>query len=235
MPAPFSVEGTMRLEQQYEEVLRLKEEIDQRLGEGTDFHRIRELILFLAGNKFYLKRKQKENQLLMLDCFFGIWLEEKKKLPKVGTETDIFYNISSLEELERKYRRVKYCGLRIENAVCDSCMEQALEWLERDKVSGIAIGRIFLWETARREENLLFMAQYLKHKGDSINALLLLQYANEALPGQERLLLEEADIWITVREWEAALALLHQIKNPPQSIKELAEELEGLRQVEEND
>lgn len=225
----------MRLEQQYGEILRLKREINLRLGTKTGFQEIKELIRFLAGDKSYLILRQQERQLMMLDCFFGIWLKEKEKLTKIGIETDIFDCISSLEELERKYQRIKYCGLRIENAVPYPYVEQALEWIEEDKVSGIAVGKIFLRETSKREENLSSMAQYLKQRGDAINALVLLQYGNEELPGRERLLLEEADIWISQREWAAALDLLCQIKDPSRVIRELKAELEGLRQVKNND
>ncbi len=235
MPAPFFMEGSMRVEQQYREVLRLKREINLRLSVGTGFWEIRELALFLAGDKAYLKLKREEKQLMMLDCFFGIWQEEKKKLPKGRIETDIFHDISSLEELEKKYQRIKYCGLRIENAVPGPYVEQALEWLEEDKVSGIAVGKIFLLETSEREENLLSMARYLKQGGNAVDGLLLLQCANETLPGRESLLLEEADIWIDAGEWEAALSLLCRIKNPSQDIRGLKEDLERLRRVEGND
>ena len=58
MPAPFFMEGSMRVEQQYREVLRLKREINLRLSVGTGFWEIRELALFLAGDKAYLKLKK---------------------------------------------------------------------------------------------------------------------------------------------------------------------------------
>ena len=225
----------MRLEQQYEEVLRLKREINRKLKEGTDFQNIKELILLLTGDSAYPGLKQKDNQLLMLDNFFGIWLEEKKKLPQIGIKADIFNKISSLDELERKYRRIKYLGFRTENAVPEHYREQTLKWLKEDNVSGLAIGRIVFFETLKREENLLTIAQYLKQRGDSINALLLLEYGNEALPGRERLLAEEADIWISAGEYKKALELLGQIKNPTQDMKKLIEELEGLGQVVRNE
>ena len=94
---------------------------------------------------------------------------------------------------------------------------------------------IVFFETLKREENLLTIAQYLKQRGDSINALLLLEYGNEALPGRERLLAEEADIWISAGEYKKALELLGQIKNPTQDMKKLIEELEGLGQVVRNE
>lgn len=221
----------MRLEQQYQELLRLKKEINQRLRKGTDFEEIKELMLYLARDKAYFKLKAKENQIIMLDVFFYIWLREKKKLPDLGVETDIFYKASSLDDVERKYQRIKYCGFRIENGVPDDYIEQALEWLIEDRVSGIAIGTIFVRETKEKAENILHIEQHLRQRGDSLNALLLMQYANERIPGQEKLLLEEADIWLEGQQYERVLELLTQIEKPSLQIKGLMEEL---RQVTEN-
>lgn len=222
----------MRLEEQYQELLRLKREIDQRLKEGTDFEKIKELMLYLAKDKVYFKLKEKENQMIMLECFFNIWLREKKKLPDLGVETDIFHKVSSLDDMEQKYQRIKYCGLRIENAVPKDYIEQALEQLIEEQVSGIAIGTIIRKETEKKEQNILSVTHYLRQRGDSLNALLLIQYANEKFPGKEKLLLEEADIWLEGQHFERVLELLSQIENPSMQIKGLIEEL---RQVAEND
>lgn len=222
----------MRLTEQYQELLRLKKEIDQRLKTGADFGRIKELMLYLTQDKAYSKLKVKENQMIMLECFLNIWLREKKKLPDLGVETDIFDKVFSLDDVEQKYQRIKYCGLRIENAVPEDYIEQALKWLSEDRVSGVAIGTIIVRETEKREENILYIAQYLRRRGDPLNALLLMQYANEVFPGQEKLLLEEADIWLEGQRFERVLELLSQIENPSSQIKDLMEEL---RQVTEND
>lgn len=221
----------MRLEQQYQELLRLKREINRRLQKGTDFEEIKELMLYLARDKAYFKLKAIETQMIMLDIFFYIWMREKKKLPDLGVETDIFYKVSSLDDVERKYQRIKYCGFRIENEVPDDYIEQALEWLTEDRVSGIAIGTIFVRETEEKAENILHIEQHLRQSGDSLNALLLMQYANERIPGQEKLLLEEADIWLEGQQFERVLELLSQIEKPSLQIKGLMEEL---RQVTEN-
>lgn len=222
----------MRLRQQYQELLRLKEEIDQRLKGGTDFQNIRELMLYLAKDQAYLKLKSTENQLIMLESFFNIWLKEKKKLPDLGIETDIFYKVSCLVDVEQKYQKIKFCGLRIENAVPDIYIDQALQWMIEDKISGLAIGKIVGAETGKREKNLLSMAQRLREKKEFLNVLLLLQYANEAFPGQEKLLLEEADIWFDIGKYDKALELLEKIEKPSKEIKELITELQ---QVTEND
>lgn len=216
----------MKLKQQYQELLRLKKEIDQRLKNGTDFQKIKELMLYLAQDSAYPKLKLKENQLIMLERFFNIWLREKRKLPDLGVETDIFDKVSSLDDVEQKYQRIKYCGLRIENLVPAEYIGQAIEWLVKDKVSGIAIGKIIVLETQNKEENLLYIAQYIRERGDSFNALLLLQYANEAFPRNEKLCLEEAGIWLEGGQCEKALELLLGIERPSPDINELISELQ---------
>lgn len=222
----------MRLKHQYEELLRLKKEINQRLKKGTYFSQIKELMLYLAEDPAYLKVKGKENQLIMLDCFFNIWLKEKKKLPDLGIETDIFSGVCSLNDVVRKYQRIKYCGFRIENKVPDEFIRQALGWLVEDRVSGMAIGQIIARETEEKEENILQVEQCMRRDRQVQNALLLIQYANEAFPGREKLLLEEADIWLEGQQFQKALGLLLQIEKPSLQIRMLTEEL---RQVAEND
>lgn len=231
MSALFSFGGIMRLKQQYQELLRLKKEIDQRLNTGTDFWSIKELMLYLANDPVYPKLKSKENQLIMLESFLNIWLKEKKRLPDLRIETDIFYHVSSLDDVERKYQKIKYCALRVENNVPDKYLEEAFEWIKADHVSGIAIGNIVNSETEKREENFLSIVQYLKCKGNPFDALLLIQYANDIFPGQEKLLVEEADIWLAGQQLDKALETLAKIESPSQEIEELIIEL---RQVKEN-
>ncbi|MCM1126811.1 MAG: crossover junction endonuclease [Lachnospiraceae bacterium] len=222
----------MKLKQQYKELLQLKKEINQRLEKGTGFTQIKDLMLYLAQDKAYSKLKGKENQLIMLDCFLNLWLREKKRLPDLGIKADIFYKVSSLDDVEQKYQRIKHCGLRIENAVPNDYIEQALEWLIEDRISGMAIGTIIVKETKKREENVIYIARCLRQKADSINALLLIQYANEAFPGQEKLLLEEADIWLEGNQFERALEAIEKIEKPSSQVEKLTNEL---RKVAKND
>ncbi len=216
----------MKLKEQCQELLRLKAEIGQQLKKGTDFKAIKHLMLYLAGEKFYSKLKCLDNQLAELDLFFNIWLEEKKDLSNLGIETDIFSGISSLRDVEQKYLKILYCGLRRENAVPDAYIGQALEWLVQEHISGLAIGKIIVSETSRKEENLLSIAQRLRQKGEILNTLLLLQYANKTFPGNEQLLLEEAGLWLDGMQWERALENLLKIESPTEQAKELAAELQ---------
>lgn len=221
----------MRLQQQYRELLRLQKEINAHLESGTDFPQMRELMLYLAKDTGYAKLKTKENRLIQLDRFFGIWLEERRKLPALGIDRDIFYGIDSLAGVERKYQRVLYLGLRIENHMPPICVQQALDWMEEWKISGIAIGRIVAGETHRGRDNLLRIAQEMKGRGELQSAVLLLQYANEQYSGEEALLLEEAECWLRGKQWEKACELLESIKEPAEETRQMIQEL---RQVMEN-
>lgn len=213
-------------------MLRLRKEIDAHLEAGTDFPQMRELMLFLAKDIGYAKLKTKENQLIQLDRFLGIWLEERRKLPALGLDRDIFYGISSLAGVEQKYQRILYLGLRIENRLPLVYAHQAMDWMEEWKISGIAIVRIIAGETQKGKENLLLVAQEMKNRGELPNAILLLQYANEQYPGEEALLLEEADCWLRGEQWEKAYELLTSIQEPAAETQQMILEL---RQVIEND
>ena len=112
-------------EQQDRELSQLKEEIDRRLAQGRDFRDIKELLLLLSGHPLYQELKQQSGQFSRLDSFLNIWLQEKRR--QLGTAEDIFYQVSSMGELETKYRKILYCVLRMENRVPEAYMGQAME------------------------------------------------------------------------------------------------------------
>ena len=215
--------------QQDQELSQLKEEINLRLAQGRDFQNIEELMLFLAESPLYQNQKQQDGQLRMLDCFLNIWLKEKRRLP--GTAADVFCQTDSLEKLVNKYRGIWFCALRVENRVPKPYVDQVMEWLEEQRVSGVALGEITVRETKDKEENLLRLAQELKRRGQISQALLLLQYAGERYPESENLILEEADCWMQGRQWDRAYKLLTRIENPRAEIRNI---MTSLQQVLEN-
>ncbi|MDE6674443.1 MAG: hypothetical protein K2K19_06480 [Acetatifactor sp.] len=222
----------MNLQEPYQKISRLKQEINMRLSRGTDCSAIRELALFLAQDKGYQKLYQTENQLIKLQHFLTVWREEQEKMPGQAETENIFYQIGSLDELEQKYCRIEYYGLRIENHVPEPYCSQSLDWLLEHKVSGIALGIIIRNRTEKGMKNLLCIAQELKRRMELPNAVLLLQYAREKYPQEEAFILEEADCWLQVRQWRKALELLREMEAPTAEIQELITEL---RQVVEND
>ena len=68
----------MRISQQYDELIVLREEINKRLRE-LDFEKIKELLLWLAHSNGFQRLKTRDNQMIMLDCYANIWIEEKRK------------------------------------------------------------------------------------------------------------------------------------------------------------
>lgn len=216
----------MKLEQQYQEIMKLKDELDHRLAGGSSFAEITDLALCLSRDQRYLRLYPTDNQLSMLLHFLKIWQEEKRSLPPLGITESIFYQVGSLEELERKYRRIEYYGLRIENGVPEPYCRELMDELLSQKVSGLAFGMILKNRTENVPENLLAVAQELKRRLELPNAVLLLQFARREYPGEEALLLEEADCWLQGQQFERAYALLLEIENPSPEIRELIDELQ---------
>lgn len=214
----------MRLQQQYDLLLELKEEINSKLKD-LSYEKIKELILWLAKSNAFQKLKDKENELIILDFFCTTWMEEKKRLTDLGIEEDIFYGITSLDEVESKYLTVKFAALRMEVDMPIEFYEQAVDSIIEKKVTGVAICKIIVRETAEREKNILQIAGLLKIKGQYITALVLLQEGSEIYPENDEILLELADCWLEGQQWKQAYECLKKIKIPNTEVSKLVVEL----------
>ena len=215
----------MKIAEKYEELLALKKELNERLS-NLNFEKIKELIIWLAKSKSYQRVKEKDNQMIILDLFCSVWLEEKKKLEPMGIHEDIFCDVKSLEDMEKKYLAIKYCALRLENNIPEIYCEQAVNKLIDLKVSGIAIGRIIITETYKRENNIICMAQWMKMKQQMITAIILLQYGEKFYERDRNILLELADCWIAGQQWQQAYVCLEKIDKPEEVELDLMKELE---------
>lgn len=225
MSTPFSIIGEkMRLQEQYRNLIEIKKEIDKRLKE-LDFQKIKELILFLTKSVAYQQLKTEENQMIMLDFFCSTWLEEKKKLSSFDIDDDIFYQIDSLEKIEQKYQTLKFGMLRIENNLPEEYCNQTIQYIDEQKISGIAISKMIVFETKYREDNILKVSRRLLENKQIIRAIVLLQYAQEMYPDYTDFPLCEAECWMEGRQWEMAYNCLNKIEKPDLSIQELKEEL----------
>lgn len=217
----------MKIEKQYSALLELEKEINERLKKN-DFVSIKELILWLAKSSDFQKLKKKENSLIMLDAFCGIWLEEMKKLPDWGVKDNIFSSISSLNDIEEKFQNIKFLGLRVENNVPEEFCIDLLDKVIGQKISGIAIARIVIRETLNGIENIVKIARLLKGKMQLITAILMLEYAHKQYSENDEILLQMAECWMEGQQWEKTLECLLKIKKPDQSVKELIQELEKM-------
>ncbi|MBQ7067280.1 MAG: hypothetical protein IJN92_10720 [Lachnospiraceae bacterium] len=217
----------MKIEKQYSALLELEKEINERLKKN-DFVSIKELILWLAKSSDFQKLKKKENSLIMLDAFCGIWLEEMKQLPDWGILDNIFSSVSSLNDIEERYQNIKFLALRVENNVPEEFCIDLLDKVIEQKISGIAIGRIVISETLNGVENILKIARLLKEKMQLITAILMLEYTHKGHPENDDILLEMAGCWMEGQQWEKTLECLLLIKKPDPSVKELIQELEKM-------
>ncbi len=215
----------MGYEQQYEELLELCPQIDEKLKE-LNFEKIKELFIWLAKSASYQKLKQKENQLIMLDVFCQIWLEEKKRLETVGISEDIFFGVDSLKTLEKKYLTIQFGALRLETAMPVEYYQQAVDEIIDYRVSGIALHTIIMRETAERAENIVKLGRLLKQKGQTVTALFLLQKGNESYPQDQEILLELADCWLEGEQYNQAYECLQKIQKPDENVLELLRMLE---------
>lgn len=217
----------MKIEKQYSALLELEKEINERLKEN-DFASVKEFILWLAKSSDYQKLKEKENSLIMLDAFCGIWMEEMKQLPDWGISGNIFSSVSSLNDIEERYQNIKFLALRVENNVPEEFCIDMLERVIEQKISGIAIARIVIRETLNGIENIVKIARLLKGKMQLITAILMLEYAHKQYSENDEILLQMAECWMEGQQWEKTLECLLKIKKPDQSVKELIQELEKM-------
>lgn len=217
----------MKIEKQYRALLELEKEINERLKKN-DFHSIKELILDLTKSPEFQKLKSKDNNMIMVDAFCNIWLQEMKQLPDWGISDNIFSSISSLNDIEEKYQTVKFLALRVENNVPEEFCREMLETVIEQKISGIAIARIVINESLNGVDNILKIASLLKEKMQLITAILMLEYAHKQYPENDDILLQIAECWMEGQQWEKTLECLQQLKNPDQSVNELIHELEKI-------
>ncbi len=215
----------MKRAEQYDNLLMLREEINKRL-QKVDFESIKELIRFLVNSREYQRIKTKDNQLLALDCFCAVWLEEKKQLEPLGIYEDIFIGVNSLEDVESKYLDIKYAALRIENEVPLEYCEEAIDSLIEQKISGIAIYKVVVSETMKRISNILKLSSWLKEKGMILTAIQLLQNFLDNYKENDDILLELADCWIIGQQWKQAHECLMKIEKPNEDVLELIKEIE---------
>lgn len=215
----------MKICQQYEELISLRNTINQKLLEQS-FQGRKELILWLSKSKMYQKLKNKDNQLIYLDCACKIWLQEKKKLTALGIGDDFFSQITSLEEIEQRYLTVKFAGLRLEQEMPVEYWIQAVEKMLAQRVSGIAAFAIFQTETLVKEENLLKLAKLLKESGNNLQALVLLRESLQAYAENEAMRLELADCWLERGDIKEAYVCLKEAEHPSENVQGLIRELE---------
>lgn len=216
----------MRLEEQYTTLMVVKKEINELLKD-LDFKRKKELILWLAKSSAYQKLKSKDSQLVALEIFCKIWIDEKKRLESLGISRDVFEDVDSLDMLEQKFLTLKFGVLRLETMYSEDCCQQFVDEIIEKRISSVALAQMIEHATWKREENFVKLCRLLKSKHAIMEAILLLEEARRIYKHSEQLLLELADCWIMGQYWEKAYECLIQIEHPNEEEKGLLKELRG--------
>ena len=211
----------MNNSEQYRALQEITPQIEKMLGDNS-FEGIKELILWLAHSTSYNKLKGKENSLIALDAFCKIWMEEKKDF---FVKNDIFSNVKSLNDIQKKYRDIHYAVLRIENQLPAEYCSQSVNRLIEEKVSGIAIVEIAIRETLYINTNIIKISEYLMNNYELPLAIEMLQYAQKKGPNFKDFVLKEAEGWICAKEWNMALESLEKISDPDDTTKDVMNEL----------
>lgn len=215
----------MRIEEQYVRVMNLKKEINVRLKD-LDFLKTKELVLWLVNEKDFARLKNKDNQLIILDTLKNVWLEEKKRMNDFEMQGDAFWGVDSLNDVETRYLKVHFDILRIENNMPEECCINAVQDLIVSKYSAFFIYTVILRETAQIKRNILQLCRLIKKQNDLIKTIGLLNLGIEKYPQDEEMILELADCWIIVQQYDKAYECLKKIAEPNETIKEMMSELE---------
>lgn len=217
----------MRLKEQYNQLVELKKAINTKL-DNMDFNGRKELLLWLAQNKEYARLKNKDNQLLFLNYFSSIWLEEIKNNNEFKMKGDAFYGVSSLNDVEQKYHAGKFLVLRIENDMPREFILEAVKEVIGWQYSGFALRMMISAETKDRVGNVIKLARVLMDVNQAVKAIGLLECESEKSPENDDIILELASCWMEVQQYKNAYEYLCLVTNKTQYVNEMIKELEKL-------
>lgn len=215
----------MKLEEQYTRLINLKREVNAQLVD-LNFDKIKELLLYLAGNQDYLKLKNKDNQLKALEFSKGVWLDERKYINEFEMQGDAFWGVNSLQDLESRYLKAHFSMLRLENDISEETCMQSVQELIVEKYSALFLFSVIVRETEMIEKNIFKLGRMLKRQNDLVRSIGVLKLGVEKYPKNDELILELADCWITVQQYAIAYEYLKKIENPDKEVVELLIELE---------
>lgn len=217
----------MTLGEQFQTLIKVKSNINKQLLH-LDREAIKSLLLTFAKDSLLKKLAEKDNQLFFLNSFCNIWLEEQKQYIHYKQSFDIFYDISSLADVEEKYISIWFYTLRFETKIPHAYRIQALQYFSRRHISGVALCYIAHAATAKPEQNLLKIAREMMYQQDYVSACILLQELKRRYPFHVKVLRTLSRCWSDCRQWEPALQCLRSIRHPSKSDLNTIQKLKGI-------
>jgi len=224
----------MKLSKQYEELQRIREIVNGKLAKA-DFASISDLIRFMNKDEMFEKLRNKDTQLGIVYNLAGIWLEEKTRLNPYGIDKDIFEGVNNLDLAEEKYRAIEFGIFRIENDMPQELIDEYVDRMISERISGVAMALILKEESKNRADNVIKLSRLLKDRGDYVDALILLETASVAFYVNDEIFMELADTYIEANCLEKAYDTLMKIENKDNNIEDILGDLKAILSGEVNE
>lgn len=186
------------LKELYNKMLELKALVNAKLSDGS-FEAIRDLIKMLDESEVYPTLLEKDTQLSMLDIFLGIWLDEKRELSALGIASDIMTDVSDLDVLEDKYHTISLSILRFENDMPEEYLNEAIDRIIAQDISGIALYKILKIDTIDHVNNVIKVSTALRARKEYIRDMFFVRLAVSEYPNDPNVV---AQLGLLLSEFE---------------------------------
>lgn len=186
------------LKELYNKMLELKMLVNAKLSDGS-FEAIRDLIKMLDESEVYPRLLEKDTQLSMLDIFLGIWLDEKRELSALGIASDIMTDVSDLDVLEDKYHTISLSILRFENDMLEEYLNEAIDRIIAQDISGIALYKILKIDTIDHVNNVIKVSTALRARKEYIRDMFFVRLAVSEYPNDPNVV---AQLGLLLSEFE---------------------------------
>lgn len=186
------------LKELYNKMLELKALVNAKLSDGS-FEAIRDLIKMLDESEVYPTLLEKDTQLSMLDIFLGIWLDEKRELSALGIASDIMTDVSDLDVLENKYHTISLSILRFENDMPEEYLNEAIDRIIAQDISGIALYKILKIDTIDHVNNVIKVSTALRARKEYIRDMFFVRLAVSEYPNDPNVV---AQLGLLLSEFE---------------------------------
>lgn len=186
------------LKELYNKMLELKALVNAKLSDGS-FEAIRDLIKMLDESEVYPILLEKDTQLSMLDIFLGIWLDEKRELSALGIASDIMTDVSDLDALEDKYHTISLSILRFENNMPEEYLNEAIDRIIDQDISGIALYKILKIDTIDHVNNVIKVSTALRARKEYIRDMFFVRLAVSEYPNDPNVV---AQLGLLLSEFE---------------------------------
>ena len=161
---------------EYEELCRIKKEIDEKLTDWNE-QTIIELLMAFKKEESLKRLVEKDNQLTKLKCLCVLWMDEKIKLSAFGMESTALNEIKSLKDVEKRFLMLQFGMLRLDCQMSREKCDEVIDYIIRYRISGIVLNFMVRSVTEHYLENIKMLVEMLNDRKQYVTAACLLREA----------------------------------------------------------